>query len=101
MRTLRWNCDTLPFLRSILDAIEGDDWFSLEDVVEHWSGVVVVWLSLSWSQRDQSRPRVTEVTAIPPGQLVLIILHFQTQVVPSYPLFTGIICVKKSFQIGS
>ena len=66
----------MPFLCSVLDAIEGDDGLTLEDVVEHGGGVMVVRLSLSRSQFDQSSPRMIKITTVPPGQLVFCISLF-------------------------
>ena len=50
----------------------------LEDVVEHGCCVLVVRLCLARGQRHQPSPGVTQVTAVAPGQLVLVILHLLT-----------------------
>ena len=50
----------------------------LEDIVEHGCGVPVVRLGLAWGQSHQPSPGVTQVTAVAPGQLVLVILHLAT-----------------------
>ena len=47
----------------------------LQDVVEHGSGVAVVRLGLARGQGHQPSPGVAQVTAVAPGQLVLVILH--------------------------
>lgn len=62
----------------------------LEDVVEHRRGVFVVGLHLAWCEGDQPSPGMAEVSAVAPGQLVLVILHLETKVVPGDPLLAGL-----------
>jgi len=90
MGTLARNGDTLPLLGPVLDAIEGDDGMALQDVVEHGSGVAMVRLGLARGQGHQPSPGVAQVTAVAPGQLVLVILHLEAQVVPADPFFARI-----------
>lgn len=92
--TLAWDGDALPLLGSVLDAIERDDGMTLEDVVEHGCCVPVVRLGLARGERHQPSPGVTQVTAVAPGQLVLVILHLEAQVVPADPFVTRIPIVR-------
>ena len=50
----------------------------------------VVGFHLARCKGDQSSPGMAEVSAVPPGQLVLVILHLETKVVPSDPLLAGL-----------
>jgi len=86
MRTLARDSDALPLGASVVDSIQSNNRSALEDVVEHGSCVLVIRLHLTRSESDQTSPGVTQVSAVPPGQLVLLILHLETQVVPGDPL---------------
>ena len=52
----------------------------LQDVVEHGSGVAMVRLGLARGQGHQPSPGVAQVTAVAPGQLVLVILHLRYEI---------------------
>ena len=69
---------------------------NLEDVVEHGGGVAVVGLSLAGGQLDQTSPGVAQVTAVSPGQLVLVILHLDTNCRkwPHYCIIASVPCTR-------
>ena len=60
----------------------------LENVVEHGSGVFVERLSLARLEDDEASPGVSDVGTVPPPQLVLLVLHLQTQRRPGDPVLS-------------
>ena len=85
MRTVGGYGDTLPLLGPVPHPVEADDGLPLQDVEQLGGGVAVARLSLARLQGHQSSPGMAEVSTVSPHQLVTVILHLQSDVIPTHP----------------